>query len=814
MEKSHRVEPGVLLNFKSEYTLKLTKNQDLLWANNSVLSLTKISSKEITRKKCRDLLRSADCWCSECPLDEVLASGEPLYKLIGSESNKLWFVTIKPVLDKEGCIRNIWEYTLDVSPLLSRVRMEDKSQFMVIHDTGLFICKFNSNSDIELSDSNKSWFRLVREEDIAYIVEKLKTGINIKFSECIKLTSGEWKTIIIIPTILKKKDNGEPELVGGTIRFEENAKEFMELKLNDNRQVMFYRNKINSLKMEHVSKSCFELTGLSSEELEKKGKDRYRDLIIHEDKQKVMETLRNHGKSFELSYRICTVNKKIKWVLEKGEVVDKGIVEGFITDITSLKQEEDALKNAEKKYRLLFQNATDAILLHEVNSSYEFGKIIEANKAACELLGYTRQELLELTPYDLKKTSFTNNETLAKRLIKEKNIILRDAIFAKSGKKILVEMNSHCFPMDGNLVVLSIIRDITLREKWEKRIEYLSFHDYLTGLYNRAFLDEELKRLNVQRQLPLSIIMGDLNGLKLVNDIFGHKEGDNLIIKTARVIQRQCREEDIVSRWGGDEFIVLLPRTTEKEAKVICERIRSTEMGDSEEIENFLPVNIALGWATKTTKIQLIGDIIKKAEEMMYNSKMQESRNLKFSVIESIRNKFHELEYESKEHTERVQKICKEFGAYLGLGKIESEDLRLLARFHDIGKIVIPPKILFKKTELTSGEKEMIKKHVEISWRIAKTSIDLSRIAEGMLSHHEWWNGDGYPRGIAGEKIPFITRVFAIVEAYDRMVYGASYKEAVTKEICLEELIRNAGSQFDPKLVTRFIGFINGRKDE
>lgn len=809
MKKSHRVETGELSGKKNEYTLKISKEKELLWANSSILSLMGASHQETAGKKCSFLLKSKNNWCTQCPLDEVLSTGKTICRLSGPKSGNLWFITMKPFFNEEGLITSVMEQTVDVSQMLQKLQREQKSQFRVVDETGIFLCDIDSKHDIEFSDEGKSLLSIVKKEDIKYLGDKLKAGIKSEFDECIKLLNGEWVKLQIIPVLQGKNNTKDTTLVGGIIRKRKMDIEPFESRLFGKTPAVFYRRRNKSLEFEFISEGCSALTGLSPEEFLTPGKNRYLELIHPDDRTMVLEILGKPTGSFEITYRIETSDKKLRWVLEKGRKTHSDFIEGFITDITNLKVKENLLRNTEKKYKLLFQNATDAIVLHEVTASNRFGKILEANEAACKLLEISREELLTLTPYDIKKIGYSESYRIEKQLIKEKHMKFRGTLNSKTGKKLTVEMNSHCFPMDGKLVILTIMRDVTLRDKWEKRIEYLSFHDYLTGLYNRAFLDEELKRLNVQRQLPISIIMGDLNGLKLVNDIFGHKEGDNLIIKTARVIQKYCREEDIVSRWGGDEFIVLLPRTTGREAEIICERIKATKMSDSEEVENFLPINIALGWATKTNKTQLIGDVIKKAEKMMYSSKMQESRNLKFSVIENIRRKFLELEYESKEHTERVQRICREFGTYLGLKKVELEDLRLLARFHDIGKIVIPKKILFKKTELTSGEKEMIKKHVEISWRIARTSIDLSRIAEGMLSHHERWDGDGYPRGIDGEKIPLITRIFAIVEAFDRMVYGTTYKEAIPKEKCLEELMMNAGTQFDPKLVTRFIGFIN-----
>ncbi|MEA2016084.1 MAG: sensor domain-containing diguanylate cyclase [Actinomycetota bacterium] len=127
----------------------------------------------------------------------------------------------------------------------------------------------------------------------------------------------------------------------------------------------------------------------------------------------------------------------------------------------------------------------------------------------------------------------------------------------------------------GELVAIEgILHDISERKEMEKRLSYLSFHDSLTDLYNRAYFEEELKRLDTERQIPSSIIMGDINGLKIINDAFGHKEGDEILKNCAEVLRKCCRVEDIIARWGGDEFSILLPGTNSEVALEVAKRIK------------------------------------------------------------------------------------------------------------------------------------------------------------------------------------------------------------------------------------------------
>ena len=200
------------------------------------------------------------------------------------------------------------------------------------------------------------------------------------------------------------------------------------------------------------------------------------------------------------------------------------------------------------------------------------------------------------------------------------------------------------FPMLDDQVVM-VARNITERRQAEERLRYLSFHDMMTGLYNRSFFEEELSRLDVKRQLPLSIIIGDIDGLKLVNDTLGHQEGDSLIVAAAEIMKASCRTEDLVCRWGGDEFAILLPRTDNGDAKKICDRISKAcaKTGVDQ-----LPISISLGVATKSGQDQEIEDVLRSAEDMMYWNKLN-SKSTRFSFDTYFQRAL------ALEHTRRIQ---------------------------------------------------------------------------------------------------------------------------------------------------------------
>lgn len=328
------------------------------------------------------------------------------------------------------------------------------------------------------------------------------------------------------------------------------------------------------------------------------------------------------------------------------------------------------------------------------------------------------------------------------------------------------------------------------------------YKDKLTGLYNRDFFEEELTRLDSKRQLPISIIMGDLGGLKLINDAFGHDMGDKALKKIAEIMKKTFRKEDIISRVGGDEFVILLPKTSEETALSIAQRVKDDCAANP---VDFIKISISFGTATKTKEEEDIREVYKRAEDRMYFSKLKESKEAKLSIIKYLKDKLEEISYETKAHYERLKNICLMLADKLGLSDIEKEELKLLCEFHDIGKIAIPKKILHKKDTLSSEEWERVKRHSEIGYHIIGSSKETLAIDELILVHHERWDGRGYPGLLKNTDIPLAARIFAIADAYEAMVNGRPYKERISSSEALKEIQNNAGTQFDPYLAMTFV---------
>lgn len=329
-----------------------------------------------------------------------------------------------------------------------------------------------------------------------------------------------------------------------------------------------------------------------------------------------------------------------------------------------------------------------------------------------------------------------------------------------------------------------------------------AYFDVLTGLHNRTYLDKILAKYEEDKYIPLSVIIGDLNGLKVTNDVFGHNAGDRLLKKMAEIIKDSCSEEDLVFRWGGDEFLILLPGTNRAEAEELCHTIKKkcSRFKNTE-----VQLSISFGCATRESKEVKLSTIMKEAEERMYRNKLLETKDFRSSLLSSLKETLVENCHETVGHAERMTNMAVKVGEKLGLIGSELEDLKLLAMLHDIGKVAISDDILNKNGPLNDKEWEEMRKHCEAGYRIAHASFELSQIANYILNHHERWDGKGYPLGKKELEIPLLSRIISVVDAYDVMTHTSPYKSAITHENAFEELNRNAGKQFDPNIVEIFI---------
>ncbi len=491
----------------------------------------------------------------------------------------------------------------------------------------------------------------------------------------------------------------------------------------------------------------------------------------------------------------------------------------MIQDITEMINTRKNLELSGEKYKNLYHEFEEKQLLLTslLNSIPDLifykdfaGVYIGCNQAFEKFVGVDKDKIIGHTDFDIfdQKVAAQFREMDQLMIEQKKQRKNEEFVTYPSGNEVCLETLKTPFydPYGETMGIIGISRDISERKRREEKILYLNYHDVLTGLYNRTFLDEEKNRLDTREFLPLSVIIGDINGLKLINDAFGHAEGDKRLIEIAKLLRGCCRETDVIARTGGDEFSILLPYTGKEDAKTIFENIKMRcEEHATETGKEFYYTSISLGFATKMREEESFDTVIKNAEEYMYRRKLLESKSLHSVIISSIRTTMFEKSDETEIHAERLAILSKKLGQALDLNEEDLVSLELVSTLHDIGKISIDRNILTKNGDLNEEEWAELRKHPEVGYRIAQTVPELRRISEYILCHHERWDGEGYPQRIAGESIPLLSRIISIVDSYDAMTQDRSYRKAMTKDLAIKEIIHNAGTQFDPFIAKIFV---------
>ncbi len=458
---------------------------------------------------------------------------------------------------------------------------------------------------------------------------------------------------------------------------------------------------------------------------------------------------------------------------------------------------------SEERFRTIFEEAPLGMGIFDTKT----GKALQINESFADITGRKKDALLNL---EWQQYSYPDEieENLHRIALLRDNKIREFSIdkrFVKpNGETVWVNMTVTPFhsTTDHEHCHLCMIEDITARKKAEEEILYLSYYDQLTGLYNRRFYEEELKRINTSRNLPITLVLADVNGLKLTNDAFGHALGDNLLKEIAEIFKKECRTEDIIARIGGDEFVFLLPRTDGNEVQKIIKRINRSI---SEKQKEHLICSVSFGWATKHYQKEDIRKIFMQAEDYMYRNKLTESTSMRNETIKLITKTLYQKNRREQLHCERVSKLCELLGNALRMSPDAVRELKMAGLLHDIGKIGIDESILNKRGKLTDAEWLDMRRHPEIGYHILRSVNEFAPIADYVLHHHERVDGTGYPRKLKNEEIPTQSKIISIADAYDAMTSHRPYREDLSLSEVIEELKCNAGTQFDPDLLKVFI---------
>lgn len=512
---------------------------------------------------------------------------------------------------------------------------------------------------------------------------------------------------------------------------------------------------------------------------------------------------------------IGLISKSFNKVADKMQALIDNLENVVHMRTEELQETNIALEENKKELRLILDSAAEAIYGIDLSGNCTF-----CNLSCIKMLGYNAQEDLlgknmhrqiHHTRRDL--TQFPVEECrISQAFAKGEGSHADDEVFWRADGTCF-DVEYHSYPQIKNGKIIGAVvtfMDISERKQKEAAINYMSCYDALTGVHNRRCFDENRGKIDNVDNLPISVIFADINGLKMTNDIFGHAAGDELIKKSSEILKKVCRENDVVARIGGDEFVILLPKTTGEKVEGILTLIK-TSFADAR--VKAIKCSMSLGFATKISLDQSLEEIMANAENVMYKDKTENRKSINKDIINTIIKTLHIRNDEEKQHSIIVGKLCFKIGAALQLSEPEIRKAGKAGYLHDIGKIILDERLLSKEL-LSNEELEKIQEHSAVGYRILNLFDDTLDLAECVYAHHERWDGTGYPRGLKGEEIPLISRIIAVAETYARVLKRGTKPFEERQRLALEVVDKASGTQFDPQIAAVLIRVINAKNKD
>lgn len=550
---------------------------------------------------------------------------------------------------------------------------------------------------------------------------------------------------------------------------------------------------------------------------------------------------------------------------------------GIMQDITKRKLAEEELAKLKEFHESIVHSMSEGILIEDPNGTISF-----INPRAAQMLGYSENELLGSKAIKLTAPEYLDK---VKQETKKRTLGIKSRyeieLIAKDGKRIPIIIGAAPIIKQGKLeAILSVFSDIAEQKKLQEelkaksqKLEMLSITDGLTGLYNyrylQSLLDIEIKRSD-RTHRPLSLMMIDIDDLKIVNDNYGHPQGDKVIIQIGNIINSGLRANDFVARYGGDEFICLLPDTEQDYAMQIADRLCLEVSKRFSSSMNF--VSISAGVSAYPFPCESADELLFRADQAMYLAKYlgggqahgidreeiknQELWNIKtleaFIAVLSKRH-FQTGEQLAKRLTERL-KICfsnKPLSPYMidlltslalaidikahftpkhctqvrdmavalarlvGLPQREIDNISLGAMLHDIGTIRVSEKILLNPGELTTEEQKIVRTHPSYGAQILNPIEALKEVVPLIKHHHENWDGSGYPDGLKGDEIHLGAQIISLVDVYYSLTTQRPFRKALSRKKAQEILLQEADKKWNKSLVDLFINnFLKKKKKD
>ncbi len=519
-------------------------------------------------------------------------------------------------------------------------------------------------------------------------------------------------------------------------------------------------------------------------------------------------------------------NTKVEKRNEDGSLAEIG---GYVIDVTErLKMERENRELSKENEQLIraYELAVKSgrvmiwyIDTTEMDEGYYYGNEMHTSK-----LGIERQSNGLLLMDDFSRTVYTEDEegkqlnsvyanlkaqtysglnSFEKVIVKHQNIKTKELIYLEHNYE--AEKRSK----NGDLLIRGgFMTDVTDEVNYQKHNDYLLKYDAMTDLLNRNSFDIYINSTNMKSQYGLIVV--DIDGLKFINDAFGHMMGDKAIRFTANKLKEQFSSSSEIFRIGGDEYTII---SDILEYDLLEHKIQEVKEQIKEFYEeNSININISSGIEVVNDDMSFSEAFI-DAENLMYRRKLTERSSRKSRTMETVLETLNQKTQETRAHCERMGNyavsLMKKYGYHRAS---DFEDMRLLCKVHDIGKITVSEELLSKPGVLTKEEYVRIRNHSEAGYKIVRNIVESDDIAYGVLYHHERIDGKGYPFGLMGDEIPDFAKIVSICDAFDVMITGRSYSKAKKLPEVIEELRKQAGTQFDEELVELFIEIIEKEK--
>ena len=467
----------------------------------------------------------------------------------------------------------------------------------------------------------------------------------------------------------------------------------------------------------------------------------------------------------------------------------------------SAKQKGVMLMENLDTYQFITDKLEDIVFLQDENFC-----IFYINESISRLLGWNQQDLMHQEAFSLYHPEDREKVAEAMQTLKESSqeIVFEVRMRHHDSYYLWVESRTRMFSYDTKRVIMSINRDISQRKQTEEQIKFMTFHDSLTGLFNRNYFEQEMRRVAESRYSKAGLIICDVDCLKFINDTLGHKSGDTLIQAAGATLLSSFRVSDMVARIGGDEFAVLLPDASQKDLDQAVKRIQKNMRRFSRQNPEF-PLHMSIGFSLADEPPFDMQALFKQADDAMYQNKLYSKRMHKSDAFHILMTILKKREPDTEKRRAQLESILQEMSNSLKISDQDRDFLLLFAKVYNIGLLGVPQEIVAKDSSLSPEERQTLRQQAETAYRIAQHTSELQPIADWIYKQHEWWNGQGYPTGTSGEDIPLPSRIMAVARAYTAMTTSRPYRPAKSHAQALAELQKGAGTQFDPQLVQTFI---------